>query len=207
MPEFDLPSALKNYSSQYPEEETLVSNFEIFYKKFEADAFSRKTRTGHFTASAFLLSPSLDSVLLTHHQKLNIWVQLGGHIDENETPLTAALREAQEESGISEIEVLSKDILDIDQHLIPERGTEMTHHHLDLRFLLRSKTQEFKTSAESKELKWFPLDESKLPTAEESVLRMLRKTKNFLENAQLQHNQLFLNASVAKNTMRAEHLI
>ena len=39
-------------------------------------------------------------VLLHWHRKVRAWLPPGGHIDENEDPVQAVLREIQEESGI-----------------------------------------------------------------------------------------------------------
>lgn len=39
-------------------------------------------------------------VLLIHHRKLNLWLPVGGHIDQNETPDEALLREIKEEVGL-----------------------------------------------------------------------------------------------------------
>jgi 8-oxo-dGTP diphosphatase len=53
----------------------------------------------HFTASAVVLDDE-DRVLLVHHNKLGKWLYPGGHVDENETPAEAAVREVVEETGI-----------------------------------------------------------------------------------------------------------
>lgn len=54
--------------------------------------------TRDFTATTFICQD--DCTLLLHHRKLNIWVPPGGHIDQNELPHDAALREVQEETGL-----------------------------------------------------------------------------------------------------------
>ena len=54
----------------------------------------------HFTASAVVLDDA-DRVLLVHHNKLNLWLYPGGHVDPNEDPAQAALREVAEETGIT----------------------------------------------------------------------------------------------------------
>jgi 8-oxo-dGTP pyrophosphatase MutT (NUDIX family) len=53
----------------------------------------------HNTASAIVLDDA-DRVLLVHHNKLGQWLYPGGHIDRNEDPAEAALREVAEETGI-----------------------------------------------------------------------------------------------------------
>ena len=51
-----------------------------------------------FTVAIFVVHD--DRVLLIHHRKLNKWLPLGGHIELDEDPEIAALREAKEESGL-----------------------------------------------------------------------------------------------------------
>lgn len=54
----------------------------------------------HFCASVFVINPENKKILLVYHKKFNKWVQPGGHIEEDETPEEAALREAYEETGV-----------------------------------------------------------------------------------------------------------
>lgn len=51
-------------------------------------------------ASAFVINPETKKILLIEHGGFNQWVQPGGHIEENETPEDAAVREVYEETGI-----------------------------------------------------------------------------------------------------------
>ena len=48
-----------------------------------------------------------DKVLLIHHKKLDLWIPVGGHIDKDETPNEALLREVKEEVGI-DVDILNK---------------------------------------------------------------------------------------------------
>jgi len=50
-------------------------------------------------ASGYLVKDG--KVLLVHHNKFNKWVPPGGHIEEDETPDQAVIRELAEELGIS----------------------------------------------------------------------------------------------------------
>ena len=54
----------------------------------------------HFCASVFVINPKNKKILLVHHKKFNKWVQPGGHIEDDETPEEAALREVYEETGV-----------------------------------------------------------------------------------------------------------
>jgi 8-oxo-dGTP diphosphatase len=53
----------------------------------------------HFTASGIVISNDL--VLLIEHRKLGCWLYPGGHIDADEDPVQAVLREVAEETGIT----------------------------------------------------------------------------------------------------------
>jgi 8-oxo-dGTP diphosphatase len=54
-----------------------------------------------------------DKVLLIHHRKLDLWLPVGGHIEENETPDQALLREIKEEVGI-DVEILNQSDIPIE---------------------------------------------------------------------------------------------
>jgi 8-oxo-dGTP pyrophosphatase MutT (NUDIX family) len=58
-----------------------------------------------FTVAIFIVEGG--KVLLIHHRKLNKWLPLGGHVELDEDPEQAALREAKEESGL-EVELLGE---------------------------------------------------------------------------------------------------
>src|SRR3954453_1077967 len=58
-----------------------------------------------FTVAIFVVHQG--KVLLIHHRQLNKWLPLGGHIELDEDPEMAALREAREESGL-EVELIGE---------------------------------------------------------------------------------------------------
>jgi 8-oxo-dGTP pyrophosphatase MutT (NUDIX family) len=58
-----------------------------------------------FTVAIFVVHQS--RILVIHHRKLDKWLPLGGHIELDEDPEAAALREAREESGL-EVELLGE---------------------------------------------------------------------------------------------------
>jgi hypothetical protein len=170
----ELCEQITRYCSQYPDEQATAERMLEFVSR-EQGCFERRTREGHLTGSAWIVHPSQDLVLLTHHAKLNKWLQLGGHADGNIDLLDVAMSEAREESGITEISVLSSEIFDIDIHLIPARGPDPEHFHYDVRFLLRAHSDMYHVSHESHDLAWLsPLSISAL-TNELSMLRMAYK--------------------------------
>ena len=116
-------------------------------------------------------------MVLTHHRKLERWLQLGGHAD-GETDLRGvALREAREESGLTRLRALGEEVFDVDVHRIPARGAVPEHWHLDLRFLIEADPAEpLVVSDESHDVAWVPLDEVMWRNPSESMARMVRKT-------------------------------
>jgi len=141
---------------------------------------SRATLDGHVTASAWILSPDSREVLLTHHRKLDRWLQLGGHVEDDVAIQQAALREAREESGIDDICLVSNALFDIDVHPIPARGAEPAHYHYDFRFLLQAGNTGFIIGDESHDLAWVDLAVCLGEEVDESIRRMARKSTQYL---------------------------
>lgn len=169
----NLLTAIDHYAVRYPEETAVVQRFRSLLENHE-DCFQRDCWHGHITGSAWLVSPDCQQLLLTHHRKLNMWLQLGGHSDgEPDTP-QVALREAREESGLA-VALIDPQIFDLDVHEIPARKTDPAHYHFDVRYQIQAASLEFQVSAESLALAWVKIDELARYTTEESILRMRRK--------------------------------
>lgn len=141
-----------------------------------ADCFERSALPAHFTGSSWLESRDGANALLMHHAKIDKWVQPGGHADGNGDLLAVAIREAQEESGITHIEPVSSEIFDIDIHIFPAKSGEPEHLHYDVRFLLQVTSDEVEVqNAEAKELRWVGKNLSELPTSDRSIVRLFEK--------------------------------
>ncbi len=143
------------------------------------DAFARDHFVpGHFTASAFVLSPDGQAILLIFHEKFRRWLQPGGHVEPQDVDLlAAALREVEEETGLSEVEVLGDGWFDLDVHDIPARKTEPAHQHFDVRVLLKARTLEFAAGSDALAARWVPLAAAHEVETDESVLRAVRKLR------------------------------
>lgn len=150
------------------------------------ECFERTCRPGHVTGSAWILSHDRQRCLLVHHRKLGRWLQPGGHADGQTNVAEVALREAEEETGLTKLHFAQTNgkvvPLDVDVHQIPARvdgkGNEIesAHEHHDIRFLLVATTdQPLVLSDESHDLRWFTKEELHEVTDEESVLRLRRK--------------------------------
>jgi coenzyme F420-0:L-glutamate ligase len=123
------------------------------------DAMWRSCAAGHVTASALVVDPSQQAVLLTLHPRVGKWVQLGGHCEPGDrTLLDAAAREAREESGIGALS-LDPVPLGIDVHPIT-CSLGVPTRHFDVTFLaVAPDGAEPTRSDESLELRWFGWDE------------------------------------------------
>jgi 8-oxo-dGTP pyrophosphatase MutT (NUDIX family) len=133
---------------------------------------------GHFTASAFVLSPERDAVLLIFHKKLSLWLQPGGHVEPgDESLLGAAHREVAEEVGLYDLPNVAENgsLFDIDVHSIPARPDEPVHEHFDVRFLFQASSRDFRASDEVAGARWVPLSEIASTTNDESLRRPARK--------------------------------
>lgn len=171
-----LLSSLDKYKHKNSDESVVVEEFVSFVKS-HSDCFERSLKVGHLTGSCVLLNPTEDNLLMTHHGKLNRWIQLGGHADGDTDMLEVSLKEAQEESGIGEIQVIVPEILDIDIHTIPANSKDGEHLHFDVRYLLKASTEDFKLSDESLDLRWFSFNEALSVFTEPSMHRMIKKAQ------------------------------
>jgi ADP-ribose pyrophosphatase YjhB (NUDIX family) len=133
---------------------------------------------GHFTASAFILSPELDALLLIFHGKLARWLQPGGHVEASDRDLLAAARrEVAEEVSLSELELLAPSPFDLDVHDIPAMRGEPAHQHFDVRFLFRAPAREVRAASDAKAVRWVALSEVNLEISDRSVMRAVEKLR------------------------------
>ena len=123
-----------------------------------ATALDRDGGRSHLTASCFVFTPDLSSVLLCFHRKGQFWVQLGGHIESTDRSVTAAaFREALEEGGIR-ITPISERPLDVDRHPLGT-GFGRCDVHWDLGFGgLAPEGAVPVPSDESEDVRWWPVD-------------------------------------------------
>ena len=151
----------------------------------EPSCFARTTfAPGHFTGSVFIFSADSGHVLLHHHRRLDRWLQMGGHDEGESDPRATALRESAEESGLTDLVLLSEAILDLDVHPIPPspaRG-EPGHSHFDVRYAAVTRTAGAARAddAESLGLAWLPLEEAARRMEEPGARRALAKAARLL---------------------------
>lgn len=132
----------------------------------------------HVTASALVVHPGSGSVLLRWHRRQQAWLQVGGHADPGESdPLTIALREAREETGLTDLvawpDPQIRHVVIVD---VPAASREPAHEHADLRFLLATRTPQAARAERSDEpLRWLTRAQACQATSEANLRETLRR--------------------------------
>jgi len=121
--------------------------------------------TRHFTVTTTIIHKN--KALLHFHKSLGIWIPIGGHIDRDELPEEAAIREAKEEAGLDvslynpDKEVGVKDVkqLAMPMHIMLHNINDF-HQHIDFAFYATADTFNLEPAGgESDKLKWFTKEE------------------------------------------------
>ena len=141
----DIREDIEKYSPCNEQEEMDKKLILEFLDKNET-AFLRENLTAHMTASAWVLNPRRDRVLMVYHKLYDSWSWTGGHADGDEDLAAVALREVQEETGVKSARLLSRDIisleiLTVDGH--EKRGKYVPSHlHMNVTYLVEADERE-----------------------------------------------------------------
>jgi 8-oxo-dGTP pyrophosphatase MutT (NUDIX family) len=137
----------------------------------------------HLTASALIVHPDSGRVLLRWHRRQQAWLQVGGHGDPGESdPLAIALREAGEETGLTDLAPWPDGQL---RHVavvgVPAAGDEPAHEHADLRFVLATQAPGVaRAEAPDAPLRWLPWHEAYEATSEANLRETLARVERLL---------------------------
>ena len=180
-----LPYLIKMNLADPEEESQILSQIQAFVES-SPDCFDRRLLTGHVTGSAIVIHPDYNQVVLTLHAKLDLWLQLGGHCDNDPDVVAVAKKEVEEESGLKHVWIYPNSSapipIDFDIHSIPKYQDTPAHLHYDVRFLMRSRRADIKQSIESHDLKWFNFAEAFKHTNTQSMKRLLTKAQHLQSN-------------------------
>ena len=136
-----------------------------YMERFEEELLTRENGMAHFTASGFIVNKDLTKTLMIHHNIYNSWGWTGGHVDGETDVLLVAMKEAREETGVSQVVPLNETIQALD--IIPvwphnKNGKPISAHlHLNVTYLLVADESEklMVKHDENSDVKWIPLEE------------------------------------------------
>lgn len=178
---FSLETLLETYEPEDNQEKEYKEEMLEMLK--DPDCFKRERLAGHFTASDWIVNSDNTKALITHHKKLNMYLQLGGHCDGDSDVIRVAYKEAMEESGITSL-IIRRAIFDIDVHVIPEHKGVPSHKHYDVRFLFQvlDNSEFVLNEEESNELRWVDKDEVLTIKSSYGFRRMAIKWREYVNN-------------------------
>lgn len=172
----ELIDHLLSYTTIFKEEEKFIPQFLQLLES--PKSFHRDHLPGHITGSAWIIDNDRSHVLLVHHAKLNKWLQPGGHADGDENVLHVSKREAEEETGLTNLNLFVPTFFDLDIHPIPARNDFPEHLHYDIRFaFIASRQDKVVISDESHDVQWIRMENvGDLTQRNPSIMRMVKKS-------------------------------
>ena len=162
MPLFEQLSAYTPCCEQEAADRELMLRY---LKQFPHDILTRDNPMAHITASAWVVTPKRDQVLMVYHNIYNSWSWTGGHADGESDLLGVALREVSEETGLTNIRPVTEDIwsleiLSVAAHT--RRGKFVSAHlHLNVTYLIEAEETDTLSvnPDENSAVRWFHADE------------------------------------------------
>jgi 8-oxo-dGTP pyrophosphatase MutT (NUDIX family) len=161
-----MPSLADALTSLSPASETERTDLaRVIELMAQGDPWTRASLL-HVTGSAIVFHPKSDRVLLRWHERQQNWLQVGGHADPDETdPLAIALREAGEETGLTDLvpwpDAAEPRPIQLVIVPVPAGKGEPPHEHADLRYVLATgRPDAIIPEAASARLRWLTLDEA-----------------------------------------------
>ena len=149
------------------------------------DIYSRRCNTAHLTASAWVVSPDRQRVLMIYHNIYHSWAWMGGHADGMEDLRAVAEKEVREECGLEALTALgggifSLEVLTVDGH--EKRGQYVSSHlHLNVTYLFEAAPSApvFIKPDENSGVAWIPTGEVAAKVTEPWMTeRIYRKLMN-----------------------------
>lgn len=187
----DIRAAIAAYSP-FNEQEAADKELILDFLQKNPDAFYRTNRIAHMTASAWVVNPAWDRVLMVYHNIYDSWSWTGGHADGEENLAAVALREVREETGVRSARLLSEGIFSLESLTVDgheKHGNYVPSHlHLNVTYLLEADDSDPLTVCEEENsgVRWFTLDGALEASTEPwFVQRIYGKLNEKLRKAQL----------------------
>ena len=167
----------KPYNAQEAKDQEII----LCYMDNFCNLFTRENEFAHFTASAWLVNKDHTKVLMAYHNIYNSWSWVGGHADGDSDLLAVALKEAKEETGLTNVAPVSEEIYSIEILGVPahqKKGKHVaTHVHLNVTYLLEASEDELTRIKpdENSDIGWFALEQAIEASTEPEMKVVYRK--------------------------------
>jgi 8-oxo-dGTP pyrophosphatase MutT (NUDIX family) len=181
VPDPDLKTSLDRYQPQGDTETADLQRVRALLEVVD-DPFRRDLPL-HVTASALIVHPPTARVLLRWHQRQQAWLQVGGHGDPGETdPLAIVLREAEEETGLTDLAPWpDAEIRQVVIVSVPPGNGEPAHEHADVRYCLATLTPDaIRPENPDAPLRWLTLAGARDATSEPNLRETLARIEPYL---------------------------
>ena len=172
--------AIENFKPTNEQEENDKKLILEFIKNND-NVLYRENEYAHMTSSGLIFDNKLDKILMVHHNIYNTWSWTGGHADGESDLLKVAVKEAKEETGVADINVLDEDIITLDiLPVVPhvKRGKFVSGHiHFCISYALKA-DEKSSTRAkldENSGVKWIKIDELEKYSNEPYLIGVYRK--------------------------------
>ena len=124
------------YNEQEKKDKELILNAISNYNNI----LDRECSIAHITSSGYIVNKSRTKVLMIYHKLYNSWAWTGGHADGDCDLLHVAIKEAKEETGLTNVtavtnDILGLDVLNVNGHIKNNKYVS-SHLHLSVAYLL-----------------------------------------------------------------------
>ena len=177
----NLQNEIENYIPVNEQEEN-DKKVMLDYMQKNTDYLTRENKVAHFTTSIWTVNKERTKTLMVYHNIYDSWSWIGGHADGEEDLSTVALRELNEETGVKNAALISKDIfsleiLTVDGHM--KKGKYVPSHlHFNITYLAEADEDQLLAvnEEENKGVKWFSFEDALKASSEPwMVERVYRK--------------------------------
>lgn len=148
------------YNEQEKKDKELILNAIYNYNNI----LDRECSIAHITSSGYIVNKSRTKVLMIYHKLYNSWAWTGGHADGDCDLLHVAIKEAKEETGLTNVtavtnDILGLDVLNVNGHIKNNKYVS-SHLHLSVAYLLEANEEDelIVNEEETNGVQWIPID-------------------------------------------------